>query len=75
MRKFDTIQKHIEDLREDFAKFYEKGNKVAGTRVRKGMQELKEMAQEVRMDVQNRKETSKANSKETTKAKSKAKSK
>lgn len=59
MRQFDTIQKHIEDLREDFTKFYKKGNKAAGTRVRKGMQELKEIAQEVRLDVKDRKENSK----------------
>ena len=63
MRQFDTIQKHIEDLREDFTKFYEKGNKAAGTRVRKGMQELKEIAQEVRLDVKDKKEASKENSK------------
>ncbi len=59
MRQFDVIQKHIENLREDFAKFYERDNKAAGTRIRKGMQELKEMAQEVRVDVQNRKDASK----------------
>jgi hypothetical protein len=36
-------------------KFYEKGNKAAGTRLRKGMQELKKLAQEIRVEVQERK--------------------
>ena len=40
------------DLKEDFEKFFIKGNKTAGTRMRKVMQELKKMAQEVRDDVQ-----------------------
>ena len=42
-------------LEGDFEAFYEKGNKAAGTRVRKGMQDLKTLAQEVRVDVQLRK--------------------
>jgi len=45
----------VEGLEEDFAAFYEKGNKAAGTRVRKAMQELKSMAQEIRVDVQEKK--------------------
>lgn len=40
------------DLKEDVDKFFVKGNKTAGTRIRKVMQELKKMAQEVRVDVQ-----------------------
>jgi len=39
----------------DFVKFYEKGNKSAGTRVRKHMNELKRKAQEIRKEVQERK--------------------
>jgi hypothetical protein len=40
------------DLKGDIDKFFVKGNKTAGTRIRKVMQELKKMAQEVRVDVQ-----------------------
>lgn len=40
------------DLKEDFEKFFIRGNKTAGTRMRKVMQELKRLAQEVRDDVQ-----------------------
>lgn len=40
------------DLEDDFNKFYDKQNQAAGTRVRKGMQDLKNLAQEIRIEVQ-----------------------
>lgn len=40
------------NLKEDFEKFFVKGNKTAGTRVRRAMQELKKVSQEIRNDVQ-----------------------
>ncbi len=55
MNMFDKLQSKLNDLADDFLKFYDKKNKAAGTRVRKGMQELKNMAQEVRQDVQDKK--------------------
>eukprot|EP01132_Coremiostelium_polycephalum_P000709 gene709-880_t len=55
MNQFEVLLKHVKGLEDDFAKFYDKGNKTAGTRIRKGMQDLKEMAQSIRLDVQNRK--------------------
>lgn len=42
-------------LEADFHKFYEKGNQAAGTRVRKGMQEMKNLAQDIRKEVQDMK--------------------
>lgn len=39
-------------LEADFEKFYDKNNQAAGTRVRKGMQEMKNLAQEIRIEVQ-----------------------
>ena len=45
----------IMSLESDFEKFYEKGNQAAGTRVRKGMQELKNLAQDIRVEVQSNK--------------------
>lgn len=53
--RFDELKSLVMSLEEDFAKFYEKGNKAAGTRVRKGMQDLKNTAQEIRTEVQNSK--------------------
>jgi hypothetical protein len=50
---FEKIEKLIEDAKVDMTKFVEKGNAAAGTRVRKFMQELKALAQEVRVDIQN----------------------
>lgn len=55
MKQFDNLLKHVQDLKEDFEKFYTKENKTAGTRIRKGMQDLKEMAQKIRLEVQDQK--------------------
>ena len=41
----------------DFRKFYEQNNKTAGTRVRLAMTEIKTLAQEIRVEVQQRKNT------------------
>ncbi len=43
----------------DAEKFYNAGNSAAGTRVRKGMQDLKNLAQEIRAEVTEKKNTSK----------------
>ncbi len=55
MSMFSKLQEHVSSLEGDFQKFYDKGNKAAGTRVRKGMQELKQLAQDIRTDVQDKK--------------------
>lgn len=55
MNQFETIKNMLESMKSDFEKFYDKGNNAAGTRVRKGLQDLKNKCQEVRLDVQNRK--------------------
>ena len=52
MEKFEEIRDLILGLEGDFDKFYDKKNQAAGTRVRKGMQELKNIAQEIRLNVQ-----------------------
>ena len=38
-------------------KFYGKGNKAAGTRLRKGLQEIKNLSQEIRVNVSEMKKT------------------
>ena len=55
MGRFSEVQDLVNSLEGDFEKFYEKGNNAAGTRVRKGMQTLKNLAQEIRVEVQNKK--------------------
>lgn len=49
---FEAIKKLVESAEADMTKFVEKGNAAAGTRVRKYMQELKTLAQNVRIGVQ-----------------------
>lgn len=55
MGRFEEVKNLIMSLEGDFDKFYDKKNQAAGTRVRKGMQELKTMAQDIRSEVQNMK--------------------
>lgn len=55
MSKFSEVSELVNSLKDDFEKFYEKGNQAAGTRVRKGMQDLKNMAQDIRKEVQDMK--------------------
>ena len=52
MEHYDTLKSMVSDLEHDFSEFYGKGNKAAGRRIRKAMQEMKGLAQEVRVDVQ-----------------------
>lgn len=55
MKRFDQLRDLVMSLEGDFEKFYDKQNQAAGTRVRKGMQELKNLAQEIRVEVQDMK--------------------
>ncbi|MEM1000859.1 MAG: histone H1 [Bacteroidota bacterium] len=55
MNYYEQLNAIIGEVEDDFGKFYDKSNKAAGTRVRKAMQSLKNLAQEIRTDVQNRK--------------------
>ena len=56
---FNKLKDLVTSLEDDFEKSYDKGNAAAGTRVSKGMQDLKNMAQEIRLEVQNQKNSSK----------------
>ena len=51
---YDELQNIINDTQNDVTKFVE-GNNSAGTRVRKAMQTIKSLAQEVRIEVQDQK--------------------
>jgi hypothetical protein len=52
MSRFTELRDLLGSFEKDFIKFYEKGNKSAGTRVRKEMNELKKKAQEIRKEIQ-----------------------
>ena len=51
---FDELQNVINDCQTDVTKFVE-GNNSAGTRVRKAMQAVKPLAQDIRVEVQEQK--------------------
>ena len=51
---FDELQDAINDCQSDVTKFVE-GNNSAGTRVRKAMQTVKSLAQDIRIEVQDQK--------------------
>ncbi len=52
MQRFNELVELVQSFEKDFEKFYMKGNKSAGTRVRKHMNELKRKAQEIRNEIQ-----------------------
>ena len=51
---FDQLQDVVNDCQTDIIKFVD-GNNSAGTRVRKAMQAVKSLAQDVRIEVQDQK--------------------
>ena len=51
---YDELQNVINDNQNDVTKFVE-GNNSAGTRVRKAMQTVKSLAQDIRIEVQDQK--------------------
>jgi hypothetical protein len=51
MENFNELKTMLITLEDDASKFYEKGNKAAGVRLRKGLQDVKTMAQNIRQDV------------------------
>ena len=51
---FDELQDTINDCQSDLTKFVD-GNNSAGTRVRKAMQLVKQLAQDIRLEVQDQK--------------------
>lgn len=59
MSRFEQLQNLLDAVKDDFRKFYEDDNQAAGTRVRKSMQDLKNLAQEIRVEVQDIKNSKK----------------
>lgn len=54
--RFQQLKDLVDSFEQDFAKFFDKQNKAAGVRVRKHMQELRQLAQEIRNEVQTKKQ-------------------
>ena len=50
--RYTQLTDILEDAEEDLMKFYEKGNKAAGTRARESLMELKKRSHEIRQEIQ-----------------------
>ncbi len=59
MSRNDQLKALLADLEPELDKFYNKGNKAAGTRARKALQELKNLSQEIRLEIQDFKNSGK----------------
>lgn len=59
MEKFEKVKELVSSIETDATKFYENGNAAAGTRLRKGMQDLKVLASEIRKEVTEKKNSAK----------------
>jgi len=59
MEKFTKVKAVLASVEADAEKFYNAGNSAAGTRVRKAMQDLKNLAQEIRAEVTEKKNSAK----------------
>ncbi|MCC7437656.1 MAG: histone H1 [Armatimonadetes bacterium] len=55
MDRFNQLKELVASFEKDFEKFYVKDNKTAGVRVRKHMQTLRQVAQDIRNEVQEKK--------------------
>jgi len=55
MEKFGKLKQLIADVETDADKFYNRNNGAAGTRVRKSMQELKALANAIRKEITEKK--------------------
>eukprot|EP00182_Erythrolobus_australicus_P004897 CAMPEP_0185841526 /NCGR_PEP_ID=MMETSP1353-20130828/17937_1 /TAXON_ID=1077150 /ORGANISM="Erythrolobus australicus, Strain CCMP3124" /LENGTH=72 /DNA_ID=CAMNT_0028541005 /DNA_START=578 /DNA_END=796 /DNA_ORIENTATION=- len=52
MDKLQELKSCMELIENDTTKFFNNGNKAAGTRARKHLQELKQLCQELRVQIQ-----------------------
>jgi hypothetical protein len=55
MDKYKELETMVTNLKDDVTKFYEKGNKAAGVRIRKSLQDIKALAQAIRVDISEKK--------------------
>jgi hypothetical protein len=59
MSKFAKLKEAVASAEADAEKFYNSGNSAAGTRVRKALQEIKGLAQEIRTEITEKKNAAK----------------
>lgn len=61
MENYEVLKSLVLAIETDVKKFHEKGNNAAGGRARKAMQEIKTLAQSIRVDIQQAKKAEKNN--------------
>ena len=66
--KYEELVKFVQGLETDVNKFVDKGQSAAGTRLRKGLSDLKKLAQEMRNQIQTIKTERKGDSQKTEQA-------
>ncbi|MBD1424914.1 MULTISPECIES: histone H1 [Sphingobacterium] len=59
MENYNKLKDLVASIEGDADKFFNNGNSAAGTRVRKGLQEIKTLAQELRNEVTAKKNSEK----------------
>jgi hypothetical protein len=59
MERFTKVKELLASVEADAEKFYNSGNNAAGTRLRKAMQDLKVLAQDIRTEVTEKKNSDK----------------
>lgn len=59
MENYNKLKDLVASIEADADKFFNNGNSAAGTRVRKGLQEIKTLAQEIRNEVTSKKNSEK----------------
>lgn len=57
MEKLNQLKSLVESINDDYTKFSEKGNSAAGTRVRKTLQDIKKLAQDIRVEISEKKKS------------------
>ncbi|WP_140937484.1 histone H1 [Sphingobacterium lumbrici] len=59
MENYTKLKELVASIEADADKFFNNGNSAAGTRVRKGLQEIKTLAQDIRNEVTEKKNSGK----------------
>lgn len=57
MEKFNQLKSLVESMSDDITKFHDKGNSAAGTRARKSLQDIKKLAQDIRVEISEKKKS------------------
>tara|TARA_R110001606_G_scaffold196129_1_gene343773 strand:- start:322 stop:495 length:174 start_codon:yes stop_codon:yes gene_type:complete len=55
MEMYENLKALLESMEGDITKFYDNGNKAAGTRVRQLCQEVKKVLKDIRVDISSKK--------------------